>query len=269
VEDLEVTEYHLLDDSSTRARGLTVAFGLLGSCSSVATIQAIRRLFRPEETLSLIHVLRVELVKGGWTARYLDGFQVDGEEDEQEAPPDDSIRLIADLLCRCIDSVGPGGWMINDKLLARTGDHHDSADFLAGLKLEVSAALEGIQEAIYLRGLLTETVKYGNSVQKAVAEATPNKAALSKGTSHKGASSKDTLSNATPHRRAAKGNKAIRKLHVPDGENQMLPLGLGTKHGVSSTKVVAGGEIVTRSKREIGHLVSQRVGAYSLERIVV
>lgn len=269
VEDLEVTEYHLLDDSSTRARGLTVAFGLLGSCSSVATIQAIRRLFRPEETLSLIHVLRVELVKGGWTARYLDGFQVDGEEDEQEAPPDDSIRLIADLLCRCIDSVGPGGWMINDKLLARTGDHHDSADFLAGLKLEVSAALEGIQEAIYLRGLLTETVKYGNSVQKAVAEATPNKATLSKGTSHKGASSKDTLSNATPHRRAAKGNKAIKKLHVPDGENQMLPLGLGTKHGVSSTKVVAGGEIVTRSKREIGHLVSQRVGAYSLERIVV
>jgi hypothetical protein len=259
VEDLEVTEYHLLDDSSTRARGLTVAFGLLGSCSSVATIQAIRRLFRPEETLSLIHVLRVELVKGGWTARYLDG-----DEDEQDAPPDDSIRLLADLLCRCIDSVGPGGWMINDKLLARTGDHLDSADFLAGLKLEVSAALEGIQEAIYLRGLLTETVKYGNSVQKAVGEAASNKA-----TPHKGVPSKDTPSKATPHRRSAKGNKAIRKLQLPDGENQMLPLGLGTKHGVSSTKVVAGGEIVTRSKREIGHLVSQRVGAYSLERIVV
>lgn len=274
VEDLEVTEYHLLDDSSTRARGLTIAFGLLGSCSSVATIQAIRRLFRPEETLSLIHVLRVELVKGGWTARYLDGSYADEAEgddveDDQAPSPDDSIRLIADLLCRCIDSVGPGGWMINDKLLARTGDHDDSADFLAGLKLEVSAALEGIQEAIYLRGLLTETVKYGNTVQKAVGEATLNKAALNKGTPHKGAASSDTPSKATPHRRAVKGNKAIRKLQLPDGENQMLPLGLGTKHGVSATKVVAGGEIVTRSKREIGHLVSQRVGAYSLERIVV
>lgn len=257
-EDLEVTEYHLLDDSSTRARGLNVAFGLLGSCSPVATVQAIRRLFRPEETLSLIHVLRVELVKGGWTARYLDGSQLEAE-DEQEPPPDGSIRLIADLLCRCIDSVGPGGWMINDALLARTGDHLDSADFLAGLKLEVSAALEGIQEAVYLRGLLTETVKYGNTVQKAVAEAT----------SHKGTPFKNTPSKATPHRRSAKSNKAIKKLQVPNGENQMLPLGLGSKHGVSSTKVVSGGEIVTRSKREIGHLVSQRVGAYSLERIVV
>lgn len=264
-EDLEVTEYHLLDDSSTRARGLTVALSLLGGCSPATTVQTLRRLYRPEETLSLIHVLRVELVKGGWTARYLDGSQID-DEDELAPPPDGSIRLIADLLCRCIDSVGPGGWMINDALLARAGDHLDSADFLAGLKLEVSAALEGIQEAVYLRGLLTETVRYGNTVQKAVAEASSHKATL-----HKGTPFKNTPSKATPPQRraAVKGNKAIKKLQVPNGEMQMLPLGLGSKHGVSSTKVVSGGEIVTRSKREIGHLVSQRVGAYSLERIVV
>ncbi|KAB5559541.1 hypothetical protein GE09DRAFT_962137 [Coniochaeta sp. 2T2.1] len=231
--DLEVTEYHLLDDSSTRARGLTVAFDLLGSCSPVSTVQAIRRLFRPEETLSLIHVLRVELVKGGWTARYLDtSLPGEGEAEQEEPPPDGSIRLIADLLCRCIDSVGSGGWMINDALLARTGDHLDSADFLAGLKLEVSAALEGIQEAVYLRGLLTETVKYAG---------TPA-----------------TLLRRKPQTFAADSQ-----------ETRMLPLGLGSKQRVSATKVIGGGEIVTRSKREIGHLVSQRVGAYSLERIVV
>lgn len=279
--DLEVTEYHLLDDSSTRARGLTAAFDLLGGCSGVATVQAIRRLLRPEETLSLIHVLRVELVKGGWTARYLDTWsspaaQNNGEdEDEEEAPPPDgSIRLIAELLCRCIDSVGADGWMVNDALLARAGDHLDSADFLAGLRLEVSAALEGIQEAVYLRGLLTETVKYGNSVRLQREQVQTGGLGESvvgiKGTPHK---------NATPHKGAvtpykggapgsvARRNKPVTLLGAE--ETQMLPLGLGSRQKVSATKVIGGGEIVTRSKREIGHLVSQRVGAYSLERIVV
>ncbi|OIW22791.1 hypothetical protein CONLIGDRAFT_638043 [Coniochaeta ligniaria NRRL 30616] len=273
-EDLEVTEYHLLDDSSTRARGLTVAFDLLGSCSPVSTVQAIRRLFRPEETLSLIHVLRVELVKGGWTARYLDTSLPDGEEDELEPPPDGSIRLIADLLCRCIDSVGSGGWMINDALLARTGDHLDSADFLAGLKLEISAALEGIQEAVYLRGLLTETVKFGNTVQQGLLGGEAGKTPLGgKGTPHKQAG--NTPHKGTPYKGAPgsvlKRNKPLvlaasaAEMH----EMQMLPLGLGSRQRVPATKLAAGGEIVTRSKREIGHLVSQRVGAYSLERIVV
>lgn len=266
-EDLEVTEYHLLDDSSTRARGLTVAFDLLGGCSPVSTIHAIRRLFRPDETLSLIHILRVELVKGGWTARYLDTSIPDGE-DEQEPPPDGSIRLIADLLCRCIDSVGTGGWMINDALLSRTGDHLDSADFLAGLKLEVSAALEGIQEAVYLRGLLTETVKYGNNLQQALSETQSHKAPH-KGTPHKGTPHKA----GTPYKSSTPGTLLRRNkpqtFSADPREMQMLPLGLGTKQRVSATKVVSGGEIMSRSKREIGHLVSQKVGAYSLERIVV
>lgn len=273
--DLEVTEYHLLDDSSTRARGLTAAFDLLGGCSGVATVQAIRRLLRPEETLSLIHVLRVELVKGGWTARYLDTWsspaaQNNEEEEEEEAPPPDgSIRLIAELLCRCIDSVGAGGWMVNDALLARAGDHLDSADFLAGLRLEVSAALEGIQEAVYLRGLLTETVKYGNSVrlqreQVQTGELGEGVAGHKNATPRKGA--------ATPYKGGAPGSVARRNKPVTllgAEETQMLPLGLGSRQKVSATKVIGGGEIVTRSKREIGHLVSQRVGAYSLERIVV
>jgi hypothetical protein len=278
-EDLEVTEYHLLDDSSTRAQGLTVAFDLLGSCSPISTVQAIRRLFRPEETLSLIHILRVELVKGGWTARYLDNTSMPDGEDEQEPPPDGSIRLIADLLCRCIDSVGAGGWMINDALLARTtGDHADSAEFLAGLRLEVSAALEGIQEAVYLRGLLTETVKYGNNLQQALAETQqPSSSSSSsshkavKGTPHKGTPYKGSggalVSIATPG--TAVRRSKPQTFSADPSEMRMLPLGLGSKQRVSATKVVSGGEIVSRSKRDIGHLVSQKVEAYSLERIVV
>ncbi|TPX13030.1 uncharacterized protein E0L32_006456 [Thyridium curvatum] len=240
-QEIQVTEYYLDDESSTRARGLSVAFGKLGSCPAQSTIATLRRNFRPEEILSLIYVLRMELVKDGWTTRYLDLSQRD-EDDESEAPPDGSIRLLADLLCRCIDSVGAGGWLINDAILAAgNGGQLDSADFLASLKLEVSAALEGVQEAVYLRGILNEAVRYGSSVQSA--SATRPQA--------------DSLKHATT---------AVRS-REPGW--QMLPLGLKASQNVSRNKVVSGGELVRRSKREFGHLTSQKVGAYSLERIVI
>lgn len=238
-EDLAITEHHLLDDLSSRERGLTVALGMLAACPATETVRAIQRLFEPEETLSLIHVLRVELVQGGWTTRYLDAARVEGD-DEPEPPPDGSIRLIADLLSRCIDSVGPGGWMVNDAILAKSGDNMDSTDFLAALKLEVSAALEGIQEAAYLRGILAEAVKYGVNVQKSLSGQRPQ--------------SRDGQNEPTTIRHA---------------QSRVLPLGLGVKSKVSHEKVISGGEIVQRSKRERGYLRSQKVGAYTLERIVI
>ncbi|KAL1878579.1 hypothetical protein VTK73DRAFT_7757 [Phialemonium thermophilum] len=238
-EDLTVTEHLLLDDAGTRTRGLTISLGLLAACPPSDTVRTIRRLFRPEETLSLMHVLRIELVKGGWTTRYLDTSYLDGDGD-LEPPPDGSIRLIADLLSRCIDSVGPGGWMVNDAILARSEDALDSTDYLSALKLEVSAALEGIQEAVYLRGIVSQAVKYATGVQKSLAGQT--------------AEQKDGQSKPIVMRQA---------------QSRMLPLGLGTKSKIPTEKVVSGGEIVQRSKRERGHLGSQKVGAYTLERVSV
>lgn len=253
-QELEAAEYfHLGDQSLIRGRGLSVAFGKLSSCPRVSTIRVLRRSYKPEEILSLIYVLRMELVKDGWTTRYLDTTQLD-KDDELEAPPDGSISLIADLLCRCIDAVGPGGWLINDAIVAAgAGDHMDSADFLASLKLEISAALEGVQEAVFLRGIISEAVRYGSSVQKAEAEA---------GQKHKkrgdGAPQALVLRGATP-------NQEVGKV----GEAAMLPLGMKANDRVSAEKVVSGGEIARRRKREVGHLVSQKVGAYSLERISI
>lgn len=259
VEELEAAEYfHLGDESLIRGRGLSIAFGKLSSCPRVSTIRVLRRSYKPEEILSLIYVLRMELVKDGWTTRYLDTTQLD-RDDELEAPPDGSISLISDLLCRCIDAVGPGGWLINDAIVAAgAGDHMDSADFLASLKLEVSAALEGVQEAVFLRGIISEAVRYGNSVQKMEAET---------GQKHN-------------HRRGD-GGAALVLRAAPSHDNSngrpgepsaaaMLPLGMKVaKERVSSEKVVSGGEVARRRKREVGHLVSQKVGAYSLERISI
>lgn len=226
---------YLNEDAGVRSKGLTVAFAKLGNCPNISTIKALRTAFKPEEILSLIYLLRIELVRGAWTSRYLD--TTDYERDTNlEAPPEGIIKLIADLLCRCVDSVGPGGWLLNDAVLA--GD--ETGDFIAALKLEVSAALEGVEQAIILRGIVGEAVKF--------CEASSKKASAPE-------SAVDKM-------------KPI-PLQVKEPGAQALPLGLKTKDRISSQKVVAGGEVIDRSLRETGHLRSQQVGQYSLERIAI
>lgn len=233
-DEIQKTVSYLNEDAGVRGNGLSAAFAKLGNCPSMSMIKALRTTFKPEEILSLIYLLRIELVRGSWTSRYLDTADLE-KDSTSDAPPDGIIKLIADLLGRCVDSVGPGGWLLNDALLA--GD--DTGDFVATLKFEVSAALEGIEEAVYLRGIIGEAVKF--------CEASTNTS-----------KSVDVVDKMKPI-----------SLHVKEPGSEALPIGLKKKDGVSPQKVVSGGEIVDRSGRETGHLRSQRVGHYSLERIAI
>ncbi|KAF9878031.1 hypothetical protein CkaCkLH20_04607 [Colletotrichum karsti] len=228
--ELELAEYHLGDDSNIRAQVLTTAFEKLASYSSIATVRALRQTFNQTEILSLIHLLRVQLIGSAWTSRYVDATNFDRDEGSK-APPDGAISLIAELLSRCIDSVGPSGWLTN----GTSDDQADAADFITALKLEVSAALEGLNEAGYLNGLVGEAVQYGRA-------ANAGKAA------------------------AVRGQKPV-SLDVE--ASSRLPLGMVSKQSVPHHKVVSGGEVTERTSRERGHLLSQKVKAYSLERIVI
>lgn len=158
-EELQTIEYYLDAESDSRADALSIAFSKLAACPTATTVRSLRRLFKPEETICLMNVLRAELFKGGWTTRYLDR-SAEEEEEEAEADRDGSIKILADLMCRCIDSVGIGGWMAFDSVLAKTGDSEESLDFFTQCKAEVSAALEGIQEAVRLNGILSEAINY-------------------------------------------------------------------------------------------------------------
>ncbi|KAI8626071.1 hypothetical protein F5Y19DRAFT_447835 [Xylariaceae sp. FL1651] len=221
------------EDAGIRGKGLSMAFAKLGACPSLSAVKALRSTFQPKEILSLVYVLRVELVKGGWTDRYLD---IDHRENDTpfDAPPDGIIKLIADLLGRCLDSLGPGGWLLNDM---QVGD--DAADLVSSLTHEVSAALEGLEEMVFLRNLLADPLKYYAASRKTLV-----------------AEDVDTT-------------KPI-AVRVREPGAGALPLGLkSASQRVSSHKVVSGGEVVQRSLREMGHLVSQQVGSYSLERIVI
>lgn len=255
------------DAGGARGAALSAAFAKLGggACPATSTIAALRSCFKPEEMLSLVYVLRVELVKGAWTSRYLDW--TDFERDPKlDAPPDGVIKLLADLLGRCIDAIGPSGWLLNDAILAGAGAGGDGSggagaggeagDFIAALKLEVSAALEGLEEAVYLRGIVGEAVRYCQVAEKQQQQqqqqqATDTAVVLD-----------DAVNN--------KNKKSIIPLHIPEPGAEALPLGLKTgRDRISAQKLAAGGEIVDRSARETGHLRSQQVGAYSLERITI
>ncbi|KAF2972457.1 hypothetical protein GQX73_g1093 [Xylaria multiplex] len=226
------------EDAGIRGRGISVAFAKLGACPRSSAVKALRATFKPQEILSLMYVLRVELVKGGWTDRYLEVEHHD-EDVPFDAPPDGIIKLIADLLGFCLDSLGPGGWLLNDAIQA--GDDA-AADFVGSLTHEVSAALEGLEETVFMRNFLSGPVKYLEEASRKAA----------------GVVAQD-----------ANAAKPI-AVCVKDPAAGALPLGLKpASQVVSSHKVVSGGEVVQRSLRETGHLISQKVGSYSLERIVI
>ncbi|KAI8280278.1 hypothetical protein K4K59_008579 [Colletotrichum sp. SAR11_240] len=231
--ELELAECHLGDDSNLRARTLTTAFEKLANYSSVATVRALRETFNPTEILSLIHLLRVQLIGSAWTSRYVDTTNFD-RDDASRAPPDGAISLIAELLSRCIDSVGPSGWLTN----GFSGDQADAADFITALKLEVSAALEGLEEAVTLGAFVGDAVQYGS-----------------------------TAASAAKSSSAARGQQKPVSLEVEISPR--LPLGLVSKQAVANHKIVSGGEVLERTSRERGLLLSQKVKAYSLERITI
>jgi hypothetical protein len=118
--------------------------------------------------------------------------------------------------------------MASDTMLSRSQE--DSADFFSQFQAEISVALEGIMEAVRLQGALAEAVNYAKRAKKALAD-------------------------------SAKG-KAV-SLHL----SEELPLGLKTDSRISAERVRSGGEIVTRSARQMGHFAGHKRSIYSVHRI--
>ncbi|RDA82766.1 hypothetical protein CP532_2022 [Ophiocordyceps camponoti-leonardi (nom. inval.)] len=241
LDDLErqiaVTEHYLGDESSSQCRSMTLALTKLWRLPTGSTVKALRATLQREEILALMHLLRLELIRGAWTSRYLDAN--DSQLEGNEAPPDGVIELIADLIGRCLDAVGTGGWLINDAMSWE--DRTEMGDLLEGLKLEVWAALEGVDEMARLKGIVSEVVRLGLSEAQ-----------------RPGPQSKK------------KTDKPIKAATATAAECRMLPLGLKSKSLPTKEKVGStGGEIVQRSMRELGFLMSRNVEAYSLEKISI
>lgn len=236
---LLLAESHLADDSSIRGQALSIALAKLFSCSSTSVVRALQTTLPASEIVSLIDLLRFELARGSWTTRYLDANQIDTIEEDLGAS-DNGILLLSSLLNSCVDAIGAGGWLSGDAKLVN-GDHFESEELIANLKLEVSAALEGIEEAAYLKGLVGEMVRFGEDIQGAL-----------------------------PTKRSGRTADLRPQLIPTTGQAETkLPFGLKAEQQIKMLRVGAGGEVKKRSKRDIGMLKSKKVEKYSLERISV
>jgi hypothetical protein len=246
---LQLAEYHLGDESSTRGQALSLALAKLHSCPSAAVVKALQSTLSSSEIVSLIYLLRFELARGAWTSRYLDANQLEQNDDEM-GTPNTTIVVVTSLLNSCIDAIGSGGWLTGDATLVN-GDHYESEELISSLKLEVSAALEGIEEATYLKGLTAEMVRYGEAVQEAMPAPVKKRKTGSSVKGGKGRKTRPFILPTTPK------------------DGGLLPFGLKADQLPSLLRVGAGGEIERRTARDIGRLKSRKVGKYSVERIVI
>jgi hypothetical protein len=232
--DLELAEYVLGPGSGLRGEALGTALSNLYKCPDQSIVYALQTIFSNQEIVSLIYLLRFELARGGWTNRYTD---VDEEDIIDGDGPDDAIVVLSSLLNNCVDAIGAGGWLSGDARMVDV-DHFEAEELIDSLKLEVSAALQGIEESAYLRGLTSEVVRYGEALQAAIPKATKRK-------------------------------DAPVIIRSADEDLVRLPFGLKVEKQISLLKVGAGGAVQRRTMREIGHHKSQRVGKYSREKIIL
>ena len=149
------------------------------------------------------------------------------------------MGLASKLMNCAIDSLGSGGWISGS---SSSVDMAESGDTIAYMKAEISAALEGIEEAAYLNGMLNEVLLY-------------SKTAKHLDGLHMGTSNPNEV-------------KPI-PVTFEDEILRVLPIGLNADQGVGLTRVGAGGELQARSARDIGRLKSRKIGHYTFERIMV
>lgn len=220
-------------------RLLSSAMKRLYNCPSSSVARALKRELSTPNLRILVDTLRMEIARSGWLSPYEDSLgtlDLDLQDDSQ-------MCFIAHLLNCVIDSLGTGGWILGNSM---SDDFTETADTIAYMKAEISAALEGIEEATYLKGMLGEMLLCG----------------------------KDSLNPSVKQSRSSESQLPALPakpltIALDEEDSQLLPLGLKSAPVVSRTKIGAGGELIKRSRRDIGRLKSKMVGKYSFDRIMI
>ena len=228
-------------------------------------VSSFRSALSRSELLSIVHHLRLCLATGGYTSRFTENPP--SPFSPEQTTPSLSLDTITNLLNAAVDAIGPSGWIsaagIDD---ASTRD----LDLIADMKSEVSAALAGVEEATYLKGILREYLRFTNSFAHLSAKGETGDVA-------KQAGSQETSSGLVRYEKLNGADLMV--FGLPEGDEgydidasgKMLPLSLkAPTTDVSKTKVKKStGEVKTRSSREIGYLRRKAAGKYSFERLLV
>ena len=232
-------------DSKLHHRILTLTLKRLHAIPSPSLSRSLKLHLPPSQLRLLIDILRLSIARSGWLSPYDDNNTISPPSTQDT---NNQLTHLAHLFASVIDSIGTGGWLLGTSSLTDT--LNETSDTISYMKAEISAALEGIEEATYLRGILGEMLLCG---KEALRDA-PQK----------------LIGRGDDHAAAAGPIKPITISLDEGGEERILPLGLHpAPAAISKTRIGAGGEVVERSARDIGRLKSRMVGKYSFERIVI
>jgi hypothetical protein len=228
-------------------------------------VSSFRSTLSRSELLSIVHHLRLCLATGGYTSRFTENPP--SPFSPEQTTPSLSLDTITNLLNAAVDAIGPSGWIsaagLDD---ASTRD----LDLIADMKSEISAALAGVEEATYLKGILREYLRFTNSFTHPSAKGKMGDVATQ-------AESQETSSGLVRYEKLNGADLMV--FGLPEGDEgydidasgKMLPLSLkAPTTDVSKTKVKKStGEVKTRSSREIGYLRRKAAGKYSFEKLLV
>ncbi|KAJ6051406.1 hypothetical protein N7460_001940 [Penicillium canescens] len=238
-------------------------------------VTSLRSNLSRTELFSMVHHLRLSLATGGYTSRFTENPPT--PITPHQITPALSLNVIVDLLTASVDAVGPSGWI---SAVPAAGEFAESdsvtaaasreMELIADMKSEVSAALAGVEEATYLKGIMCEYLRFADQV---VTPAATSEDALAKmeaeaaGPSHLVRYEKLNGADLMIFTRPGEGEDGF----DGDAGGKMLPLSLKATSGdVSRTKMKKStGEIKSRTSREIGYLRRKAVGKYSFERLII
>lgn len=267
--------------------GLNLALTKLHSHPVTRVSQSVHTTLSNTDILAIIHHLRHALATGGHTARFTEEPPVAFSSPEIPTLP---LSIIVDLLTACIDAVGPSGWISAAGFASSAGSE---ASLIADMKSEISAALAGIEEATFLKGMFREFIRCCETTAPSSSSSSSGRAKSRKTSKEiQATSTHDPRIKRTERHNGAKiivydsnsnNNNNTSSINPDDesvGNSKMLPLSLKMDDEVPGVGIVGDdhtktkirkrtGEIKTRSSREMGYLKRKAVGKYSFERIVI
>jgi hypothetical protein len=239
-----------------RGETLRQALTKLNALPPVLVAQTLRRKLTQHELIFLIHILRVELDQGGWTTRYGDREDNDGAETTEE-PSNRAITVIANMLSCAVDAVGMSGW-----LATSASNPFDSIDeTLTLLRGEISNTLEGVHEATFIYGVLSDFLRHHYKRQNSEhALPQPRK---------RGGLNADAVEARKKEEALWKEGKTVIVEKAPPPH---LPMGLGMEEQGVKTSVdlhtrTLHGEVRKKRMADIGREIRRGLPQYVFERI--
>ncbi|KAL9622172.1 MAG: hypothetical protein Q9160_003515 [Pyrenula sp. 1 TL-2023] len=247
------SQVSILEEAKTGAEteALRLALNRLEGYDNNSKTSAMGSALAQEEIVALIQFLRHELFMAGHTSHFR--HQV-FESSAYQGPV--GLGTIVQILACCINALGPISFV-------DSGDNEGFFEkLISDLREEISAALAGIEEAMYAQGLIREILRFGTSAIKYKSQEHSG-LAIPSSSGKVGRQKAGTIVTIYSEPTDEKGD--------PDATLGMLPLNLQADDMVSNTKKrKGGGQISKRTNREKAYLRSRReVGKYSFDRLVL